>query len=148
MHVPSIFKVVIKVQDDLQCFKLILRIFMNVHEFLSFFLRFGNFFVGRSGNIFLSTSLRIIWKLLWNAIREPRPPQGDLKGDFKCKLSIIERTFIRKYSGITKMPFQINASSSASDWVMFTQRQSDWLRVPWRQQLFETPFKGVQYNRC
>ena len=71
---------------------------MNVHEFLSFFLRFGNFFVGRRAETF---SYQQVWELFGSYFgMQYASPAHSLRDPLKCKLSIIERTLIVKFTGI------------------------------------------------
>ena len=98
---PSIFEFFTKAYAVLQCSKLILRIFMNVHEFLSFFFTIWEFFVGRRAETF---SYQQVWELFGSYFgMQYASPAHSLRDPLKCKLSIIERTLIVKLSGIKGM---------------------------------------------
>ena len=49
--------------------------------------------------------------------------------DAECKI-LKERLSLYKYQEIPEVVFEVNASSSASDWMIFTKRLFDWPRAP------------------
>ena len=58
----------------------------------------------------------------------------------------IDEALLQKLYGVaqkreTKVGFQIDAFSTASDWLMLWRRQSHWLRAPPSNHLFENPSK-------